>query len=357
MSRFRLVVAGITLLSALASAGPPRELSLAGTINGTRRIRMNLHVAAGLVSGDLMENGDGRKIAVRGAARDDGTLSLDELAANGEAVATFEGKWLDPGRVEGRWRERGGLIARPFALDQVRPEPGWPGHWGAESNQVNWESFLDIREPSPRTLAFVFTASAGAHGCEISGTATARGGRAAWRDADSGCELAFTLTADAIEVAVKGDCSSFCGARAVLGDGRFRRGQSSLTQTLAERYLLDEETEKVLAGLAGGDYELFVKSFQEGEERDLEDLDGLGAEVTAGGVRGLYTIQEAIIMTAPGPRVWAAVIDPGPGSVKYFTNDPARGGKLPRTIDDWRKNFSEKPVIFANASRPPAASR
>ena len=347
MRRIFPIIAGMAWMSIAAFAGPPRDLSLEGTINGERRIRMTLHVEGGRVSGAYTEQNSGRKAVLRGSVHDDGTLAMDELDAGGRVVAAFDGKWREPGLIDGKWRKRGDPIARPFALDLARPQPAWPGHWGAEDNQVNWESFLDISEPSPRKLEFILSSNAGAHGCEISGTIKAQGKRAAWKDAESGCELVFTLAADAIEVTVKGDCHSFCGARAALGDGRFRRGQSSLTQTLSERYMLDDEMDKALADLAGDDYELFAGSFQEGEGGAGEDLDGLGAEVLTGGVRGLYTIQEAIVMTAPGPKVWAAVIDPGREVVKYFTNDPAFSKKLPRTIEEWRKNFSAKPVVFS----------
>ncbi len=80
-----------------------------------------------------------------------------------------------------------------------------------------------------------------------------------------------------------------------------------------------------------------------------QDVDKLGAFVFPGGVRGLYTIMEAIVMVEPSGKLWVAYIDDE--QVKYFTNVPAFLQKPPETIEQWRARFEEKPVVAVTAQR------
>jgi hypothetical protein len=48
-------------------------------------------------------------------------------------------------------------------------------------------------------------------------------------------------------------------------------------------------------------------------------------------------------------QLWAAYIDKE--VVRYFTTEPAYKRKLPLTIEDWRKGFKEKEVVFDSAVR------
>ena len=59
---------------------------------------------------------------------------------------------------------------------------------------------------------------------------------------------------------------------------------------------------------------------------------------------------ESIIMTTASGKIYAAVID-SEGDEKnwkvlYFTNDPRYAGTLPKTIDDWREHFRERPIVY-----------
>lgn len=72
--------------------------------------------------------------------------------------------------------------------------------------------------------------------------------------------------------------------------------------------------------------------------------DSFEAKVVIGGVAGLYTQMESIAMIGSDREVWAAYIDDT--QVRYFTNQTAWRTALPKTIEDWRKNFMKKPVIF-----------
>ena len=78
------------------------------------------------------------------------------------------------------------------------------------------------------------------------------------------------------------------------------------------------------------------------------------AKVTTGGVRGLYTIREGIILRGERGQLWAAYIDND--VVRYFTTEREYQATLPNTIEKWRERFNDKNVIFdAGIDRIPPA--
>lgn len=72
--------------------------------------------------------------------------------------------------------------------------------------------------------------------------------------------------------------------------------------------------------------------------------DTFQAKVVTGGVAGLYTQMESIVMLGIEREVWAAYIDDA--QIRYFTNQADWRSNLPKTIDEWRTNFKEKSVIY-----------
>jgi hypothetical protein len=80
-----------------------------------------------------------------------------------------------------------------------------------------------------------------------------------------------------------------------------------------------------------------------------QDEDKLGAFVFPGAVSGLYTIMEGIVMVEPSGKLWVAYIDDE--EVKYFTNVQAFLQQPPKTIEQWRARFEEKPVVAVTAKR------
>lgn len=77
---------------------------------------------------------------------------------------------------------------------------------------------------------------------------------------------------------------------------------------------------------------------------ETEDLDNVDARVHTGGVRGLFTSMESILMLASDGGIWAAFIHDN--VVRYVTNRPNWKDKLPQTIEHWRSRFDEIPVTF-----------
>ena len=137
------------------------------------------------------------------------------------------------------------------------------------------------------------------------------------------------------------------GGMGVTFDGEYANGKiEAIAPTLSALGILAGHiTEEAFSALVGNYYHLFLSSFQ--LRSDEDDLDGLGAKVVSGGVRGLYILTEAIVMSRSDGTILAAVIDDD--VVRYFSNDARFKQKLPATIDKWRQRFAKKKVSFASA--------
>jgi hypothetical protein len=340
----RLRLSGLLLLLAGAVSAGESDLSLAGSIDGRLRVHMTLRIDQGRVSGTYSYDKYGEPIAVRGTLAADGSLVLDEYDAVGRPAAQFRGRLAAGNRLAGRWHKAGDARGLPFVLAPADASAsGWAGTWHRTGSGRFDSATLEIPDVGPRGFDFGIQAVSGGHTGELTGKAKLTAESATWRDAESGCQVTFALTDGRIRVDASDACSSFGGMGVVFG-GNYRRGQPDDEASLRAVGVLDDAQEAELKRLAGADYVLFVNSFQLIAED--QDLDGLGATVRSGAVRGLFTEMEAIVMTAKPGRIWAAVIDSGSQAVKYFTNDPAWRSRLPKTIEHWREAFADKKVIF-----------
>jgi hypothetical protein len=73
-------------------------------------------------------------------------------------------------------------------------------------------------------------------------------------------------------------------------------------------------------------------------DADTKDIDGLGAEVATGWMRGMAPYG-AIIMHTPGGHFYAAYMgwDEQKGTqLHYFSNDPRYAKQWPKTIEAWQ---------------------
>jgi hypothetical protein len=107
---------------------------------------------------------------------------------------------------------------------------------------------------------------------------------------------------------------------------------------------LDELDLQRLYSITGAYYQKLLNCFQESNEGT--NRDSFSAHVTIGGVKGLYTIFEAILMRGDEDQLWVAYIDED--VVRYFKTERKFSTVLPKTIEIWRERFPEKPTIFDN---------
>lgn len=239
---------------------------------------------------------------------------------------------------------------RIAALEKLNPAPAlsidaWAGEWTRVGDGQHESSTLMVSDVTADGFEFEISAASGANNGLIDGVAVRNAGGAIFKDEETKCEVTFTGRRDRLVVSTSSACAlmggigvTFAGAYA---KGRIDAPPPTLT---ALGVLASGVPEDVFSALVGDDYQLFVSSFHLlGDEKDL---DGLGAKVVLGAVRGLFTSMEAIVMSRPDGTILAAVIDED--VIKYFSNEPRFKGKLPATIEKWRERFADKKVIFAS---------
>lgn len=228
--------------------------------------------------------------------------------------------------------------------------PLWWGNWTFAPGRMTGGR-LFIREVGPTGFLFDLDVYNGAHQGQI--TAYARILSADMAHCrlpngpdDSDGELVFRRRQGAgrrtIEIEEAARCRSHGGMRAHFG-GLFTRD----TEPWFDRGYLNELEMARLYSLVGER----MNSLREctGDMGEGESLEDDPVRVVWGGVAGLYTYMQSIVMFDGAGRMWVAFIDNT--VVRYYTNVPQDRQRLPRTIEDWRGGFREKEVRYCEPVR------
>jgi hypothetical protein len=222
----------------------------------------------------------------------------------------------------------------------------WWGNWAIEGGHGASGGNLFIREVGSAGFVFDLAIWNGSRTGNISGFARVVSPDIAYARVTSGgvdqfCELAFrrsfTDHGRHIVIEESGAGHAFHGM-GVTFSGRYTWKHVALFQGAA----LDEIDLQRLYSIVGQYFEPMMNRFQglsEGENHDT-----FVARVTIGGVRGLYTIMEGIVLRGERGQLWAAYIDED--VVRYFTTEREYQATLPKTIEKWRERFKDKNVIF-----------
>ena len=64
-----------------------------------------------------------------------------------------------------------------------------------------------------------------------------------------------------------------------------------------------------------------------------------GVKVISGGVKGLYTIMESILVIDSHGGIWGAFIDPEDNFVRYFSNSVYTLNTIPEQAKEWISRF------------------
>ena len=221
------------------------------------------------------------------------------------------------------------------------------GKWTEVETTSIYGQWLTIQEITDVGFKFDLNAISGAHTGEINGFAKFIQDVALFKSDENNCQLEFIpLDSESIKIETSGDCWYYGGMGISFG-GKFLRGIHEKTLSLIDWEILKTKAEdQAFRKLVGKEYKDFVERFQLSNE-DNKDLDGLGTRVVTGGVRGMFTYMEAILMDGPGDKIYAAMLKDE--RVEYFTNDKAYARRLPKTIDAWRQRFASTPVFFMTA--------
>ena len=361
--------------SAEAPASALTHLLFSGTIDGRLAIRMQLEIAGSQATGSYYYEKHKVPIALTGTLDGHRQLRLEERSADGKVTGTFSGHFVGDNRVQGTWVAGDGSKAFPFVLDRagdrdsqpVSPSStaastsDWSGTWTRKDETGFDGAGVVIKDLTGQSFEFDISAASGGNAGEIEGRASIDRDKARFAEktaagssATPDCMVDFVLRSKAIEISTHG-CTGY-GGEGVVFDGNYLPGRPQVAEPTLKA--LDEswtaENDRAFAQLTGKDYKRFPATCQLRTQTD--DLDGFGAKARACGVRGLYTIMESIIMTTASGKIYAAVID-SEGDVQnwrvlYFTNDPRYAGALPKTIDDWRERFRERPIVYMSQKAP-----
>ncbi|HVU57380.1 MAG TPA: hypothetical protein VHD83_20095 [Puia sp.] len=241
-----------------------------------------------------------------------------------------------------------------IALDSPRPPvsdtpstpmvaKNWIGSWTDEGTFHG--GGLKITEVSKGWFTFSMEATDGGASGELEGSARLKGYRAVFTEKEYGgvCRIEFTFYGDSIYVDQQsGTCEA--GAGVYYSGVYYKHPPKRPEETLLSLEMLDNEVQdKKFRELVGDDYKLFMRSSQMTFEKE-KDKDSLGAIVHQAAVKHMFTELQNIILINDHLDIWAAVINGD--SVNYYTNRPDYKHRLPKTIDSWRENFSEKPIVF-----------
>ena len=269
----------------------------------------------------------------------------------GRRVITYN---CDPGSRD-RGETRGLLQGRmEAALRAAMPQPfadslaakRWWGHWKIDDHGQAFRGHLFIRDVDTAGFSFDLLVVNGSHTGTISAYSSLVSNDVAYcrvpegSASDGAGEIAFRRAYEngrhLIRIQETADCSRYHGMGALFS-GDFSRS----TVSLFELGFINEAELSRIYQVTGEHYEKFMERMQGISEH--RDLDLFGARVYSGGVRGLYSIMEGILMISGTGAMWIAFLDGD--EVRYFTTQPAWKGKLPKTIDDWRSRFANKAVV------------
>jgi len=203
---------------------------------------------------------------------------------------------------------------------------------------------LVISNATSDSFDFALDVETGGHPGEIDGTATVESNKATFKDAEfnTGCVLTFTLNDGSIDISQGNGCEEF-HAQATSFEGTYDKGEANMPEeTLTALGAATPEEDAEIKQLMGEDYAELVQNmihFREGE-----DLDGFGGKVIFGGAPGLYTSNEgAIIIDEQGLLIVATLVNDGE-ALHVYTQNEEYADTLPDTLEEWRVNFSDRPV-------------
>jgi hypothetical protein len=221
----------------------------------------------------------------------------------------------------------------------------WWGKWNVESKVKARGAQLCINRVSSDAFFFDIRLFDGARTGEVHGKAHILTPHSAYARIksieDNDCEVLFKRRLEGnswyIEIEAGQSCSHFHGMGATFS-GAYKHE----TEPIVNYGYLDEIDLNEIERLIGNYFPVFLDNFQQyGSHVDEQDL-----TVITGGVKGLYTIMESIIVLDKKGGVWCAYLDPEKNVVRYFTNASSKIDIRPEAMKEWLLRFSDKKIII-----------
>ena len=215
----------------------------------------------------------------------------------------------------------------------------WWGKWSVDTPVMAYSGSILIDSVDSTGFNFNISTINGSHMGDLDGYAKFINDNIAIFEVDAydgKCELKFSKYNDLIQVDESIYCRYFHGMRAFFGGDYIL--QKDIFYKL--KLLNDIELTKLYMLLKKDKYwEDYLKCFA--DIHDEENIDDFEAEIISGGVPGMYTIYESILMKNQ-TDIWGAFIDVD--KVYYFTSNKSFKVEIPKTIKKWKSRFNDKPV-------------
>jgi hypothetical protein len=237
----------------------------------------------------------------------------------------------------------------PLDEDWKKPnrwEPRWWGFWKSGEAQGHHGGSLFISETSSKGFTFHLMVHNGSHMGQIRGFAeianlyTAEA-KISSNWSEESCKIQFLRSESdpkILKIEEISGCQHFHGMGAHFF-GTFVREDERL---FALGFMNEVELQRLFR-ITGEHYRPLMSRFSGTGRQDWLDKEIQG-EAYFGLVRGLATTMQAIVMKGDRGELWAAYIDVD--LVRYFTTEKTYKDRLPKTIEHWRKGFTDKPIIY-----------
>lgn len=237
-------------------------------------------------------------------------------------------------------------ISSTDILPTGKNAPIWWGIWKKSNPGKSYGGELFIRDITSNGFLFDLMVFNGSHSGTITAEAICVSKDSAYARIENGPDRQFgeihfrreVLNGKRYIHVEETACCDFYRGMGVLFAGEF----SWSTESVFEFGYLNEMELKRLYEITGQYFFEFRKRMEGVGDRD--NLDTFPCKVVAGGVRGMYTDYEGIVMSGTRGEMWAAYIDNE--VVRYFTTQKEWQKCLPKTIESWRENFRDKSVLF-----------
>lgn len=236
---------------------------------------------------------------------------------------------------------------RLFDLNPHSYSKKWWGKWQLDSRYPEVGGNLFIRAVSSEGFLYDLVTCNGMHTGQISGEARFAGENYAVARKlgdEEYCELVFKKINDTEAPKIRIDqsygCRFFQGMRASF-DGSYIRKHDFIL----ESGFLSEAECQMLFSVSGEHYWKIMGCF--GSVSDFETKDTFPAKIIRGAPAGMFTINEALIMSDGVGGIWAAYTDSD--KIYYFATELKWRETLPATIVEWKNGFDDREVVYCPA--------
>lgn len=223
----------------------------------------------------------------------------------------------------------------------------WWGTWNLKTRRKAHSGVLFIFQVSSTNFFFDLHLTDGARSGKLRGNAMIVAPNAAIafqsNHEEKTCQVVFRRVYHhdhwIIELEQSEECRSF------QGHGTTFTGTYELeNESVLYHDALNEVEMNLLAAVTGKYCYQLLERFQ--QVSSFEIADPFIQKVVSGGCKGMYTIMEGIVALSDKGEIWCAYIDGD--VVRYFTSVPQWQHRIPQTIENWRKKFNEKPIVFSD---------